>query len=135
MDHVPPQIRSKIMAAVRSKDTTPELRVRRALHALGYRFSLHSARLPGKPDLVLRKFRTAIFIHGCFWHGHGCRKGRRPKTNRSFWTAKVETNRRRDRRVRNRLRKDGWRVITVWQCQTRALDKVVDKIASLLESH
>lgn len=134
MDHVAPAVRSKIMAAVKSKNTSPELVVRKALHRLGYRFALHSASLPGKPDLVFRYRRKIILIHGCFWHGHACRWGRTPKTNRSFWRTKVDNNRARDRRIVGKLRRDGWSVMTVWQCQTRTLEKLVEKMVRFLES-
>ena len=134
MDHVAPGKRGQIMAAVRSKDTTPELKIRRALHRLGYRYALHASDLPGRPDLVFRPRKKIVFVHGCFWHGHRCKKGRRPKTNRSFWSAKADNNKARDRRVTRNLRRGGWSVLTVWQCQTKDMDKLVDKIARFLES-
>ena len=134
MDHVSPATRSKIMAAVKSKDTTPELAVRRALHRRGYRYGLHSPDLPGKPDLVFRTRRKVLFVHGCFWHGHRCGKGRLPKTKKAFWSAKIAANKARDIRNVRLLRREGWSVLTVWQCQTREMDKLVDKIARFLES-
>lgn len=99
MDHVTPLARSKIMAAVKSKDTGPELAIRRALHRRGYRYALHSPDLPGKPDLVFRPRRKIIFVHGCFWHGHHCKKGRLPNTRLDYWCAKIDANRERDKRI------------------------------------
>ena len=134
MDHVSPAIRSKIMAAVKSADTGPEMLIRRALHRLGYRYGLHRNDLPGKPDLVFRSRRKVVFVHGCFWHGHNCKKGRLPKTRIEFWTEKISKNRARDRRSVRELRKYGWSSITIWQCQTRSQQKIVDKIVRFLES-
>ncbi|MBQ6064990.1 MAG: DNA mismatch endonuclease Vsr [Prevotella sp.] len=109
--------RSKIMAAIHSKDTKPEMAVRRYLHACGFRYRVNSPRLPGHPDLVLRKYRTCIFVNGCFWHGHDCQQGRMPKTNIEFWNAKIERNRERDVRVQRELAAMGWHCITVWECE------------------
>jgi DNA mismatch endonuclease (patch repair protein) len=134
MDRVSPAVRSKIMAAVKSKDTGPELAIRHALHRRGYRYALNAADLPGKPDLVFRSRRKIVFVHGCFWHGHLCRKGQPPKSRLNFWLAKIESNRARDRRAVRLLRQAGWAVMTVWQCQTGNLDKLVEKIALFLES-
>lgn len=106
------------MARVKGRDTTPEKRVRSLLHALGYRFRLHRKDLPGKPDIVLPKHRTVIFVHGCFWHGHRyCRRAKRPSTNPEFWNRKIDATIRRDRRTSRRLRLLGWRVMIVWQCR------------------
>nr|PZN75925.1 MAG: very short patch repair endonuclease [Pseudomonadota bacterium] len=116
-----PAIRSKTMAAVKGKDTEPELVVRRLCHSLGYRYRLHRADLPGKPDLVFPSRRKVIFVHGCFWHGHDCARGSRvPKTNRTYWVAKIGRNRARDERYQQRLRELGWRVLTVWECETKS---------------
>lgn len=110
--------RSRIMAAIRGKNTTPELIVRRFLHAQGLRFRLHAPGLPGRPDLVFPKYRTVVFVHGCFWHLHqNCRFARMPASNRRFWTAKLSGNRLRDRRKAQALRATGWRVLTIWECQ------------------
>jgi DNA mismatch endonuclease (patch repair protein) len=108
------------MAAVRSRDTTPELAVRRLLHRLGYRFRLHRGDLPGAPDIVLPAHSAVIFVHGCFWHQHSCRHGRRPLpvNNGDYWERKLARNVLRDRRVRRQLRELGWRVQIVWECQT-----------------
>ena len=108
------------MAAVASRDTSPELFVRRLIHAMGYRFRLHRSDLPGKPDIVLPRLRTVIFVHGCFWHRHACSAGRSmPATNPEYWLAKFERNTRRDRAVSRRLRAEGWSVVVVWECQTK----------------
>lgn len=106
------------MAAVKSGDTSPEMAVRRLVHGMGYRYRLHVKGLPGKPDMVFRRLRKAIFVHGCFWHMHACQRGRRmPATRREYWAAKLEGNRRRDRVVRRRLRAMGYDVMVVWECQ------------------
>lgn len=109
-----------MMRAVRGKDTKPELKVRGALHAAGFRFRLHGAHLPGRPDIVLPRLRFVVFVHGCFWHGHDCQRGRLPTTNRLFWEAKVNANKFRDAKTIKALRRTGWRVRTVWQCQLDA---------------
>jgi DNA mismatch endonuclease (patch repair protein) len=111
--------RGAFMARIGTRDTQPELLVRRALRKLGLRYRLNVADLPGTPDLVLTKPRVAIFVHGCFWHGHTCKKGARPKTNQQFWAEKLDGNIARDRKVRRELRRAGWRVLTVWECQIR----------------
>ncbi|MGQ0485794.1 MAG: very short patch repair endonuclease [Hyphomicrobiales bacterium] len=134
MDHVAPEKRSRIMAAVKSKNTTPELSIRHALHRRGFRYALYAPDLPGKPDLVFRSRKKIVFIHGCFWHGHRCGKGRRPKTNRRFWNDKVKYNKALDARVTRQLRRGGWSVLAVWQCQTKNMDRLVEKIARFLES-
>lgn len=109
------------MARFRSKDTKPELIVRRALHAAGRRFRLHRKDLPGKPDIVIPKDRTALFVHGCFWHGHeGCSIARVPKTQSAFWREKFVRNRERDERVRQALEEQGWRVLVIWECEAKS---------------
>ena len=108
------------MRSIRRQNTVPELVVRSALHRSGFRFRLHDKRLPGTPDLVLRKHKAVIFVNGCFWHGHNCRHGRaRPKHNAAWWLTKLAENKQRDRRKRRQLRALGWRVIDVWECQVR----------------
>jgi len=110
------------MAKIGSKDTYPEMIIRRGLHARGIRFRLHRKDLPGRPDLVLPKFQTAIFIHGCFWHAHeNCRYFRLPKTRAEFWTEKLSMNKVRDKRNINTLRGSGWRILIIWECGTRRI--------------
>lgn len=116
-DRVTPENRSRNMAAIRGKNTKPETEVRRFLHAQGFRFRLHRKDLPGKPDIVLPKYRAAIFVHGCFWHLHGCKHTVIPKTRTEWWTAKLEGNRARDETNSRRLQQLGWLVITVWECE------------------
>ena len=111
------------MRAVKSQDTKPEIALRKALFALGYRYRLNVKDLPGKPDLVFPKYQTVIFVHGCFWHGHNCKRGKRvPKTNRAYWTEKITRNKQRDRKNARELRKRGWRVVTIWECKLKNLD-------------
>ena len=108
------------MAAIRSKDTKPEIRVRSALHRLGYRFRLHGKDLPGKPDIVLPKYRLAIFVHGCFWHSHSCRYGQvQPATRTDFWTNKRHGTVERDLKKASALEELGWTVLTIWECETK----------------
>ena len=116
-DIMTPAQRSERMSRIRSQNTKPEMLVRRFLHARGFRFRLHARDLPGRPDLVLPKYRAVVFVEGCFWHGHSCQKGRVPGTNSDFWQAKVAANQARDKRNQRALRRDGWRVIRVWECQ------------------
>lgn len=136
MDTVTPQRRSAIMAAIRSKDTAPELAVRRALHASGLRYRLHYKKLPGRPDLVFPRRRVCLFVHGCFWHGcPRCIDGRRAvKSNTGYWSAKVAGNKERDERHRATLEAAGWTVLTVWECMTRdpaALRELAEAIRSI----
>ena len=120
VDVCDPEQRSAVMRAVKSRDTGPELKVRRAAHALGLRFRLNRADLPGKPDLVFPAKRTALFVHGCFWHGHDCPRGARmPKNNRDYWQAKISGNMARDEASLAALKKLGWTPRVIWECQTR----------------
>jgi len=110
--------RSALMARIRGKDTDPERAVRRYLHKNGFRFRLHQRDLPGRPDIVLPKLRTAIFVHGCFWHRHsGCSKATTPSTRRAFWEAKFKANIERDLRKLAELSAQGWKVVTIWECE------------------
>lgn len=118
-DRLSPEGRSALMRRIGAKDTQPEMAVRRMLHALGYRYVLHDKRMPGTPDLVFPARRKAVFVHGCFWHGHSCGRGFRPSTNAAFWAAKIDSNRARDRRSVQAIRANGWRVLTVWECATQ----------------
>ena len=115
-----PEKRSAVMRRVKGKNTAPELKVRRALTALGARYRLNRKDLPGTPDIVMSGRRLAIFVHGCFWHGHDCARGARvPKSNREYWTAKVARNVARDARTSAELQARGWRVETIWECQLK----------------
>ena len=114
------EARSRNMAAIRGKDTKPEMTIRRALHAKGFRYRLHNRELPGRPDLVFRKHKAVIFVHGCFFHGHKCRTFRWPASNVDFWRAKIGSNWKRDLRVLAVLRQAGWRTAVVWECAVRA---------------
>lgn len=119
-DIVDQQTRSRMMSGIRGKDTKPELALRRALHARGFRFRLHSTKIQGRPDLVLPKHRAVVFVHGCFWHHHrGCRYATTPSTRPDFWQAKFEANVARDCAVRTTLLEEGWRVATMWECALR----------------
>jgi DNA mismatch endonuclease (patch repair protein) len=111
--------RRRCMARVRNKDTAPELIVRRAIRALGFRYRLHRKELPGSPDIVILKHKVAVFVHGCFWHGHArCKRGKRPTSNLAFWNKKLDANLMRDRLARKELRKMHWRVMIIWECHT-----------------
>ncbi len=126
------------MAAIRARDTRPELMIRKGLHARGFRYRLHGT-LPGKPDLVLPRWRAVVLVHGCFWHGHDCPMFRWPGTRAKFWRGKIERNRARDAAVKDALKRDGWRVATVWECALKGrgrlpLDSVLDSVAAWLSS-
>ena len=108
---------SAIMSGVRHKNTRPELALRRLAHGMGYRYRLHGKGLPGKPDLVFSKRRAAVFVHGCFWHGHGCAQDRPPRSRLDFWLPKLSANRKRDERNQRLLEEAGWRVLTLWECE------------------
>ena len=120
------------MASVGQKDTVPEMVVRRLLHGMGFRYGLHSRELPGKPDLVFRSRRKVIFVNGCFWHGHNCRKGRLPTSNVDYWTEKIARNRERDAQNVNDLENLGWRVFVVWECETRELESLGQRLVTFL---
>jgi DNA mismatch endonuclease (patch repair protein) len=119
------------MAQIRSKNTKPEIAVRKAAHAMGLRFRLHGADLPGKPDLVFRRWKTAVFVHGCFWHRHQCERARLPKTNADYWMKKLQRNAERDKATLRLLRRSGWRCAVVWECQTKdpaRLDRILQRL-------
>lgn len=121
------------MARVRGRDTKPELIVRRLLHALGYRYRLTLSSLPGRPDIAFTRRRAAIFVHGCFWHGHDCARGARaPKANAAYWSAKIARNRARDARVTGELAALGWRSLTVWECELRDRTALRERLAAFL---
>jgi DNA mismatch endonuclease, patch repair protein len=136
MDVFDTEKRSEIMRRVKGRDTTPELLVRRLVHRMGYRFRLHRKDLPGKPDLVFPGRRKIIFVHGCFWHGHTCRRGRnRPSTRREYWDRKLDRNKERDQQTTRRLRRMGWSVLIVWECQLRPskIDTTLRRIQRFLD--
>jgi DNA mismatch endonuclease (patch repair protein) len=138
-DTVPPEIRSRMMAGIKGKDTKPEMFVRHLLHERGFRYRLHRKDLPGKPDIVLPKYSAVILVHGCFWHGHDCRFFKLPGTRTEWWHEKLEQNRIRDQRNIQGLLTGGWRVLVVWECALRdpgsiPLHKLVSKIGTWLHS-
>ena len=133
MDTVPNSVRSRIMASVGTKNTGPEILLRKALHRLGLRFRLCRPDLPGSPDIVFPRYHTAIFVHGCFWHSHGCRLSTVPSSRMAFWSTKFRQNRARDRRVVKELRRSGWRVIKVWQCQLGSKGQSAGALAQRIE--
>jgi len=121
------------MAAVKNKNTTPEVRVRKALHSMGYRFRLHRNDLPGSPDIVLPKYSWCIFVHGCFWHQHpGCKRATFPETRKEFWEQKFKKNKERDEFVVDELKKLGWRPIIIWECETKKIDKLFKVLSERL---
>lgn len=126
--------RSERMSRVRSKDTKPEMVVRSLVHRMGFRYRLHDSKLPGKPDLVLPSRGKIIFVHGCFWHRHGasCEYTRWPKSKLDFWKPKLEQNHQRDKMVRRQLRKAGWKVLVIWECQLRNSDKLAKRVRAFL---
>ena len=134
-DRVSPEVRSRNMSAIRSVGTKPEMIVRRLVHSMGYRYRLHTSKLPGKPDLVFRPRQKVIFVHGCFWHQHAdaeCPISHRPRSNLSYWSEKLRRNVQRDEENQRCLEADGWTVLTVWECQTRDIEKLADTIHAFL---
>jgi DNA mismatch endonuclease, patch repair protein len=126
--------RSERMSRIRSVDTKPEIIVRRLVHGMGYRYRLHGRKLLGNPDLVFASSRKVIFVHGCFWHQHGCRHYQMPKTRRDFWEPKLARNRARDVEVQRTLRRLGWRSLIVWECQLGRNGKLQQRIRQFLET-
>lgn len=130
MDIVSEEQRSYNMSRIRGKNTKPELAVRSMLHSMGYRFTVNgplNRKLPGKPDIVLPKYKTVIFVHGCFWHGHqGCKDFRIPKTRTEWWKAKIESNMARDKRQQEELRQLGWKVLVIWECEVKTNSSLKD---------
>lgn len=140
VDTVSKSVRSRIMASVRQRDTAPEMRLRKALHRLGLRFRLHDRKLPGSPDLVFPRFRSVVFVHGCFWHAHGCKYSTTPSARLEFWAEKFAANKARDERNVNLLLASGWRVLTVWECALREKreksdEKVARRVTRWLSGH
>jgi DNA mismatch endonuclease (patch repair protein) len=134
VDRVSKEIRSKMMASVTGTDTEPELIVRRQLFASGYRYRLHRRDLPGSPDIVFPRDRLAVFVHGCFWHGHHCRRGKRPKSNVEFWNKKLRGNVDRDRRNQKALKLMNWRVFIIWECSLHSGIQKLLRLIGLLKS-
>lgn len=137
VDVVDVATRSRMMSGIQGKNTSPEMLIRKALHARGFRFRIHAKHLPGKPDLLLPKYKAAVFIHGCFWHGHACRYFKIPQTRPEFWLDKIGKNQTRDGLQENALKTMGWRVLVVWECAVRSMKKekspvLVDLMASWL---
>jgi DNA mismatch endonuclease (patch repair protein) len=134
VDTLTPAERSERMSRIRSTNTKPEVALRKALHRLGFRFRLHGNRLPGKPDIVLSKYRTAIFVHGCFWHRHeGCKVATTPKSNTAFWVEKFDRNIARDAAALLELQATGWKVLVAWECQLGSPEKAAAKALQLAE--
>jgi DNA mismatch endonuclease Vsr len=133
-DTLSKKARSARMALIRSKNTKPEMAVRRLLHGLGYRYRIHVKGLPGTPDLVFRPRKRAVFVHGCFWHGHHCRLGARvPKSRVGFWVAKIKSNRLRDKRHLAELKRAGWRAVVIWECQLKNVDVLTRRLTRFLD--
>lgn len=134
MDKVSPEQRSRNMANVRNKNTAPEKLVRSLLHRLGYRFRLHRRDLPGTPDICLPGKRAVILVHGCFWHGHDCRRGALPTSNRPFWEEKIGKNISRDQRAQKALEADGWKALTIWECEIKDQEAVEQTLVAFLKA-
>lgn len=125
--------RSRIMRAVKGRDTAPEMLVRRMVHGMGYRYRLHGKDLPGKPDLVFPSRRKVVFVHGCFWHGHQCKRGARmPKANREYWQAKIAGNKERDTKNQQNLRNMGWQIFVIWECQMKDINNLAMEVRDFL---
>jgi len=136
-DVVDAATRSRMMSGIRGKNTSPELLIRKALHARGFRFRIHVKNLPGKPDLVLPKYKAAVFIHGCFWHGHNCKYFKVPQTRPEFWLEKIGKNRARDELQAAALGALGWKVLVIWECAVRSMKKqksplLIDRVITWL---
>jgi DNA mismatch endonuclease (patch repair protein) len=133
MDRLTTELRSRNMSRIRSKDTKPEMVVRRLVHGMGYRYRLHAKDLPGKPDLVLRSRKKVIFVHGCFWHGHaGCREGRTPSSRAGYWAPKLARNVERDRQNLSQLRRLGWKALVLWECQLGSRAEIERRVKMFL---
>ena len=133
MDSCSKEKRSEIMSKVKRKDTRPEIQVRKYLFSRGLRYRTNFKSLPGSPDIVLKKYKTAIFIHGCFWHGHSCRAGHRPSSNTDYWIPKIEKNIERDSRKIEELKEKGWHVIVIWQCEINTIAKRNDRLSRIFD--
>ena len=133
-DRISSVLRSRNMSRVRGKDTAPEMLVRRLVHAMGYRYRLHRRDLPGTPDLVFSSLRKVIFVHGCFWHQHDCKRGKRPSSNVRFWNEKLDGNVRRDETNILALEQEDWSILVVWECETKELDLLSQRIEAFLHN-
>ena len=131
-DVVDSETRSRMMSGIRGKDTRPELEIRHHLHRLGFRYRLHDKQLPGKPDIVLKKYHAVIFVHGCFWHRHNCHLFKWPKTRPEFWKKKINRNHENDLKALNSLKTNGWRICIVWECSIKGADKNIQAIANTI---
>ncbi len=128
--------RSKNMSAIKSKNTKPEIAVRKILHSMGYRFRLHRKDLPGSPDIVLPKYKTVIFVHGCFWHRHeNCKYASTPKTRKEFWESKFKANVKRDKENQEKIKNIGWQSVVIWECQLKNLDQLLIKLEKIQSSN
>ena len=132
VDTLTTEQRSAVMASIKGANTGPEMFVRRALHARGYRYRVHGRGLPGKPDLVFKKRRAAVFVHGCFWHRHGCKKTTMPKSRQDYWQEKFAKNVARDQRNVAQLAEDGWRIYIVWECEISRDEAIIDQLVAFL---
>jgi DNA mismatch endonuclease (patch repair protein) len=121
------------MRRIRGANTGPEILVRKILHGAGFRFRSNAENLPGKPDIVLGRAKTVIFVHGCFWHSHSCQRGRRPKSNTSYWNTKLDRNVKRDRRIASKLRETGWKRVVVWECELKKPERLERRVRKALE--
>lgn len=128
MDRLSPERRSWLMSRIKGANTKPEIAVRSLIHRLGYRFRLHRRDLPGSPDIVLPRHHMVVFVHGCFWHGHFCKRAKMPKSRVEYWKEKIKNNRLRDARDRRNLKKLGWRVIVVWECEVKNVERIRSRI-------
>lgn len=139
VDVVTPETRSRMMSGIRGKNTKPELLIRKLLHSKGFRYRLHDSKLPGKPDIVLPRYRAVILIHGCFWHGHDCHLFKWPSSNEFFWKEKLTKNKSVDERSYQQLQVAGWRILTIWECalkgkQKRSVEQIADDIITWLNT-
>ena len=131
--HIVTEQRSRNMSAIKSKNTKPEIKVRKVLHSMGYRFRLHSKNLPGSPDIVLPKYKTVIFVHGCFWHRHeNCKYASTPKTRQEFWENKFKANVKRDLEIQEKIKNIGWKYVVIWECEARNIESIEEKIKRFL---
>ena len=134
MDHLTKSKRSENMSRIKNKNTTPEIAVRKTLHSMGYRYRLHSASVYGKPDIVIKTKRKAVFVHGCFWHRHkNCSLATTPKTNTSYWEKKFQTNIARDKKVQERLDKENWKFLIIWECEIKDKTELKKKLSKFMK--